>query len=234
MSPFSGLSGCLPLLVQLPVIYSLFNGIKDAVNALTAHGARPDLHFLWIADVSKSPASLSGASAAFPANLLIEFAHPAVLIIPLLAAAATFVQSRMMMQPPRAGMTAQEQSMANLSRQMSFLMPVIIFLMASGSAFSIGISLYWVTQSMYMVIQQYYMLGWGGMKVPAWMPGASRTTSLSHPEHVAGAAGGASTKTAPKAAVVASKPVPATVGGGDAPPRKPNANRSNKARKRRR
>ena len=239
MSPFSGLSGCLPLLVQLPVIYSLYNGIKSAVTSLTAHGAHPDLHFLWLSDVSKSSGQLVGAGTAFPANLLVELSHPSVLIIPIFASAATFMQSRMMMQPARPDMTSQEQSMYNLSRQMSFIMPVMIFVLAL--SFPIGIALYWVTQSAYMVVQQYYMLGWGGMKVPGWMPGSSRTTSLSYAGFNKGAAGaaGAGNPTSPAAKNGNKKPATAKavapVGGGDvttAP--KPNPNRSAKARKRRR
>lgn len=230
MSPFSGLSGCLPLIVQLPVIYSLYNGIKSAVNVLkTTHG-NPDVHFLWASDVSQSASALAHATAAFPASLATEFAHPTVLIIPLMAAAATFVQSRMMMQPPRPDMTSQEKSMANLSRQMSFFLPVMIFLLAL--SFPVGIALYWVTQSSYMVIQQYYMLGWGGMKVPAWMPGSSRQTALSYPIPTKGAAGqGIKADGDKPTAPAATKPaVPAIVGG--PPPRKPS--RAARARKRRR
>jgi YidC/Oxa1 family membrane protein insertase len=240
MSPFSGLSGCLPMIVQLPVIYSLYNGIRGAVATLVStHGQRPDVHFLWTSDVSQSASDLSNAHGiAFPANLVAEFAHPWVLIIPLMAAAATFVQSRMMMQPPRPDMTSQERSMYNLSRQMSFFLPVMIFVLALG--FPVGIALYWVTQSSYMVIQQYYMLGWGGMKVPGWMPGAARQTSLSYsptPRGAAGAAGnnGKAGKTdKPDATVVVAgvpePPPPATVGG----PARAKPSRSARARKRRR
>jgi len=230
MSPFSGLSGCLPLLVQLPVIYSLYNGIRSAVNTLkTTHGSA-DVHFLWASDVSKTASDLAHATGAFPASLVTEFAHPTVLIIPLLAAAATFVQSRMMMQPLRPDMTSQERSMTNLSRQMSFFLPVMIFMLALN--FPVGISLYWVTQSGYMVVQQYYMLGWGGMKVPGWMPGAARQTALSYSVVKQGAAGQNSQASIGKTPPAAGpKPtVPATVGG--PPPRKPS--RAARARKRRR
>ena len=237
MSPYSGLSGCLPLVVQLPVIYSLYNGINAAVKQLTSHGAHPDLHFLWVSDVSQTSGQLVGVGKTpFPNSLLIELAHPVILIIPLLAAIATFVQSRMMMQPPRPNMTTQEQSMQNLSRQMSFIMPVMIFVLALG--FPVGIALYWVTQSAYMVIQQYYMLGWGGMKVPAWMPGSARMTSLSYKPHSEGAAGAKTdinNAKGEKANEQAKTPI--SVGGGNAnsaTARRHNANRSTKARKRRR
>jgi YidC/Oxa1 family membrane protein insertase len=230
MSPFSGLSGCLPMLVQLPVIYSLYNGIRNAVKTLiTTHG-NADVHFLWAGDVSKSASDLAHATGALPASLVTEFTHPTVLIIPLMAAAATFVQSRMMMQPPRPDMTSQERSMYNLSRQMSFFLPVMIFVLALN--FPVGIALYWVTQSAYMVVQQYYMLGWGGMKVPGWMPGSARQTSLSYPVAAQGAAGQGNKPGNGKPAAPAppKPPVPATVGG--PPPRKPS--RAARARKRRR
>jgi YidC/Oxa1 family membrane protein insertase len=50
MSPFSSLSGCLPTLVQLPVLFGLYRGILFAVqNSKTSHA-----HFLWIHNVADS------------------------------------------------------------------------------------------------------------------------------------------------------------------------------------
>src|SRR4029077_19079677 len=42
-----------------------------------------------------------------------------------------------------------------------------------------GIALYWLAQNIFMICQQWYIVGWGGLKVPRWFPGAGRTTPLS-------------------------------------------------------
>jgi hypothetical protein len=105
---------------------------------------------------------------------------PTLLILPLIAAAFTFAQSRMMMPPPRPDLTDQERSMQNISRQMSILFPGMIFIF--GLLLPQGLAIYWVTGTMFMVLQQYIVVGWGGLKVPAWWPGANRTTPLSYPK----------------------------------------------------
>jgi len=73
--------------------------------------------------------------------------------------------------------------MANISKQMSLIFPVVIILFSLN--FPQGLALYWVTGTLFMVVQQYLVVGWGGMRVPAWLPGAHRTTSLSYPKAAA-------------------------------------------------
>jgi YidC/Oxa1 family membrane protein insertase len=169
ISPFSGLTGCVPALVQLPVLIGLYNAIRQATSTLSQHGISK--HFLWIDDVSQS--------AAPNGNWNHVLTHPTYLILPLLAAIFTFAQSRMMMQPQRSDMTDQERSMAAISKQMTLLFPVMIFIF--GLLFPQGLAIYWVTGTMFMVLQQWYVVGWGGLKVPEWWPGANRVTPLSFP-----------------------------------------------------
>src|SRR5450759_4533094 len=160
VSPFSSLSGCLPALVQMPVLVGLYRGITNATSHLgnsVGHG------FLWIGDVSQSAAQsccTNGSSTDWSRALI----HPAVLILPLLAAILTFAQSRMMMPPQRPDMTDQERTMTNVTKQMSVLFPVIIFWLSLN--FPQGLALYWVTGTLFLVLQQYHLVGWGSLKVP--------------------------------------------------------------------
>jgi len=176
ISPFSGLTGCLPALVQMPVLIGLYNAIRQATQHLVAQHV--PVHFLWIPDVSKS-VLVNGNVAGIAAN-------PGGLILPIIAAAATFAQSRMMMPPPRPDLTDQERSMQNVSRQMSVLFPIMIFIF--GLVLPQGLAIYWVTGTLFMVLQQYIVLGWGGLKVPEWFPGANRVTALSYPKAAPSAA----------------------------------------------
>jgi YidC/Oxa1 family membrane protein insertase len=153
INPLSQLSGCFPLLIQLPFIYALFGSIKKLSGELHGHTG-----FLWISNLDQSP---------LKAGLL---SHPALVIIPILAGLLTFMQSKMMMQQQRPDMTEQERQMYRVMAQTTYLMPVLIAVFALN--FNQGIGLYWVTQSGVMVLQVFSMMGWGGLKVPPWFPGA--------------------------------------------------------------
>ena len=236
VSPFSSLSGCLPALVQMPVLIGLYRGISNATANL---GSIPK-GFLWIGDVSQSGAQAcckSGSTTDW-AQLLV---HPAVLILPILAAVLTFAQSRMMMPPPRPDMTDQERTMANVTKQMSIIFPVIILWLSLN--FPQGLALYWVTGTLFMVLQQYHLVGWGSLRVPSWLPGAHRTTALSYPKHVPGTAAAAAkasvvdgtaarSSTNGRGATTAKATVaPVAAGAVNAPPARPPKKRTNRRRR---
>ncbi len=156
VNPLSQLSGCLPLLIQLPFIYALFGSINKLSSGLHGHTS-----FLWISKLNET---------AFKAPHGGILGNPTLLIVPILAGVLTYMQSKMMMQPARPDMTDQERQMYRVMSQTTYLMPVLIAFFALN--FQQGVGLYWITQSLVMVIQVYTMMGWGGLKVPAWVPGA--------------------------------------------------------------
>jgi YidC/Oxa1 family membrane protein insertase len=172
ISPFSSLTGCIPALIQMPVLIGLYQSIRSVTNTLP----KTDRGFLWIGDVTKSAQQACCTGHNGLAGLLTQ---PELLILPLLAAAFTFAQSRMMMPPARPDMTDQERSMQGVTRQMSFIFPVMIFVFSF--LFPQGLAIYWVTGTMFMVAQQYHLLGWNGLVVPTWFPGARRVTALTIP-----------------------------------------------------
>ncbi|MBY0009049.1 YidC/Oxa1 family membrane protein insertase [Paenibacillus typhae] len=113
------MAGCLPLIVQMPIFIALYNSIYY----------NPDLRehsFLWL-----------------------QLGEPDKLfILPLLAAATTFLQTRMMtkMNP------VQQQG------PMQFMMmvyPVLIFIMSYN--FPAALPLYWVYSNLYTIIQNYFL-----------------------------------------------------------------------------
>jgi hypothetical protein len=69
--------------------------------------------------------------------------------------------------------------MQGITKQMSFIFPLMIFVFSF--LFPQGLAIYWVTGTMFMVAQQYHLLGWNGLKVPSWFPGANRVTALTIP-----------------------------------------------------
>ena len=172
ISPFSSLTGCIPALVQMPVLIGLYQSIRYFTNPGIL--AATDKGFLWIHDVTQS-----AQAACCTHGLGGLLSQPQLLILPIIAGAFTFAQSRMMMPPARPDMSDQERSMAGVTKQMSFIFPVMIFVFSF--LFPQGLAIYWATGTMFMVAQQYHLLGWNGLVVPSWFPGAKRVTALTIP-----------------------------------------------------
>jgi YidC/Oxa1 family membrane protein insertase len=172
ISPFSSLTGCIPALVQMPVLIGLYQSIRYFTNK----GVLPasDKGFLWIHDVTQSAQQALGTHGL--GGLVTQ---PQLLILPLIAGLFTFAQSRMMMPPSRPDMSDQERSMQGVTRQMSFIFPVMIFVFSF--LFPQGLAIYWATGTIFMVAQQYHLLGWNGLVVPSWFPGSKRVTALTIP-----------------------------------------------------
>ncbi len=193
ISQFSSMQGCFPMVIQAMIIFPLYSSIKGASGALTS-----GLHFLWIPNIQQTAhdacclvskvgnveqysgwVNATGVDGRVFGMLTVQ--HWPLLLLPAFCGLATYIQSRMMLMPAAADASAQQQSMQNMGKTMTKIIPVFVF--ATGVTFPQGIALYWLTQSVYMIIQQYYLVGWGDLPVPHWVPGARRVTDLTHDSH---------------------------------------------------
>jgi YidC/Oxa1 family membrane protein insertase len=150
INPLGGLSGCLPALLQFPILtglYYVFYG--NARNHTFAD------HFLFVPHLNDLPST----HPLIPGLPIPTFVY---LIIPLLAAATTFVQSRMMQQPLSAVPTEQEQQTQQMTRTMQVMMPLMIAYFAIVTP--AGLGLYWFVSNTVAIIQQYFVTGWGGLR----------------------------------------------------------------------
>ena len=135
VNPFSG---CLPQLVQLPVLYALFAALR-----------RPDLFggesFLGLA-LDKAPcAHLSGAC------LIGLASQPVVLAIVLLVGLTTYLQQRMSITDPQQA-------------RMFLFMPVMVAYFALN--FQIALSIYWIVSTLVYILEYFIVVGRPG-PVPA-------------------------------------------------------------------
>jgi YidC/Oxa1 family membrane protein insertase len=133
------MSGCLPILLQIPIFLGLYQGIT---NLSRSHEGVWDGGFLWLTSLAD--------------------ADP-IKILPILAAVFQFVQTRMMRPYKQGKITDPQQAMMNT--MMNF-MPLTVILF--GWTFASGAVLYWATQSVYSVVQQWIITGWGSMR--DWFP----------------------------------------------------------------
>ena len=85
-------------------------------------------------------------------------------ILPIAAGVFQFVQTKMM-KPQGQGKSSDPQQ-AMMNTMMNFMpLMVVVF----GWTFASGPVIYWVTQSVFSVVQQWFITGWGSMK--DWIPG---------------------------------------------------------------
>ena len=147
VNPLGGLVGCLPLIVQIPVLTALYWVFRNA------HVGSP--HFLFVPDLM-----------AFPTQVPILHGLPipaiAYLIFPLLAAATTFVQSKMLQAPAPPNPTEQERQTQQMQRMMVVMSPLMIGYFAL--QVPAGLGLYWFVGNCVSIIQQYFVVGWGSLR----------------------------------------------------------------------
>ena len=122
-------SSCLPLLIQLPIIFAFFKVMREPATF-----------------VFKTPGVYESINKAFLWIPNLEMADHIMWGLPLLAGLTTFLQSKTMAQP--AGDESQQSTM----KMMNMFLPVMIFF--SARAFPAGLALYWVLSNVFTIIQQ--------------------------------------------------------------------------------
>ncbi len=134
-------SGCLPMLIQMPIIFALFYVVRDPAKYVFVNTpmsfAEVAKNFLWLKDLTLSE-SLTSALA---------IGTLAVPILAILSGVTTYIQFKMTM--PK-GNKDQTQKM------MSTMMPVFIGWMSY--TFPSGLAIYWIVGNIFTIIQQYFML----------------------------------------------------------------------------
>jgi YidC/Oxa1 family membrane protein insertase len=129
-------AGCLPILLQIPVFYALYKVLLVSVEM------RHQPFIAWIKD-------LSAADPLTPVNLfgLLHFTPPAMLavgVLPILVGATQYLSMKLNPQP-----------MDPAQAQVFALMPwVLVFVMAP---FAAGLQLYWITNNVLTMAQQWFL-----------------------------------------------------------------------------
>ena len=165
--------GCLPALIQIPVFIALYQAI---INILPGAGGNIDkINSLLYFPQFKLSSAID--PNFFGLNLGVKPADfgkygVLLLLIPLLTAALTFIQSKMALpkpvkhypsDSPKEGKEKEglEESMGAVQSQMVYLMPVMIGYFAF--SFPIGLAIYWNTYTILGIWQQHRVAGWGGL-----------------------------------------------------------------------
>ncbi|MGQ9813597.1 MAG: YidC/Oxa1 family membrane protein insertase [Candidatus Roseilinea sp.] len=141
---FNPLSGCLPTLVQFPILIGLYNAIMRtmAVNPFS------------LLELGKHVYSfLPGLSSLVPINsqfLLWDLGQPdPFFVVPILVVATTYFSSRFTMTP------STDPQMRQTNQMMMWMLPIMFgFFMLSAP---VGLGIYWIISNV-IGIGQYYLL----------------------------------------------------------------------------
>lgn len=128
ISPFSGMAGCLPMFLQMPIFIGLFVVLGRAIELRGAPFA------LWIHDLSKSDVVWHGIS--------IPYVMPEGLtILPFVMVVTTFFQTKQTVTDPN-------------QKAMIYMMPAMMFFFSA--VMPSGLVLYWIVSNLWGIAQ--YMI----------------------------------------------------------------------------
>jgi YidC/Oxa1 family membrane protein insertase len=179
-------SGCLPLLLQLPLLFIIYTVIQNGITnfnptkMLTIAGVQ-------VVSLTCSPVPMFDAArnvipcidpiVPWLGNLNVSV--PEVFIgtphqflgglgfLSIISAILQLVQSRMMLTPADPN---NDDPNLRVQRQMMLFLPLISI--AWGSILPAGLFIYWIVATVFSIVQQYLIVGWGAMfPLFGWTPG---------------------------------------------------------------
>jgi YidC/Oxa1 family membrane protein insertase len=158
MNPVAG--SCLPLLIQMPVLFGLFYALSAVLR--NAHNVNDinQLLYPFIPPFHTMPSLESIFIYPLFGHISLGLADPTH-ILPILAALATFIQMRMSQPKPQPGDApnpAQQQM-----KIMMYISPLMVGIF--GWTYAAGLALYWTVSSVFGIFQQYFVTGWGSLLV---------------------------------------------------------------------
>lgn len=138
------MSAIVPLLWQIPILIALFFVIQEGVT--------PDNIWLLYA-----PLSTINIAAISPHFLWLDLTKIDIIVLPLVVGLAQFVQMKLAMAKVPAPSTGEgfAASMAQASKMMVYVMPVMVALFSA--TLPSGVGLYWFVSALFSIAQQVWI-----------------------------------------------------------------------------
>jgi YidC/Oxa1 family membrane protein insertase len=175
-------AGCLPSLLQMGMLIPMYAVIRigltnyDPSMMLGVFGVKLvpltcPAHFISAGVPDKSLPCINTVIAGIDMgkeqvlfNLPLGFFTIGISVLALIAAFLQLIQSRMMMPPP-----AENDPSASTSRSMMILLP--LFSILYGGILPAGLFIYWIVSSLFSIVQQFLIIGWGQLfPIFGWTP----------------------------------------------------------------
>lgn len=182
------LAGCLPALLQIFLLIPMYSVFSQGLQNFNVQPML-DVFGFRIIDLACDPAPIINALGQVtnpcldPVAFGVNWGVPEVIIgspgslfsgLSLLAVISALLQlitSRMAL--PVANQAMADDPNVRIQRQMAFLFPFIS--LTYGSILPAGLFLYWIVSTLFSIVQQYLILGWGGMfPLFGWTPGFAK------------------------------------------------------------
>lgn len=175
-------AGCLPALIQIPIALGLYNSLRGVVDPKTVVATVNKVLYFPALHLHKTwDAHFFGLSlGASPSQMLHTYGY-AILLVPVITALLQMIQSKMMFASQKSpepatpetslavkdGEKPQKKSTSDdfasaMQTQTMYIIPLVIGY--SSFNFPLGLSLYWNTFTIFGIIQQYTMNGWGSLQ----------------------------------------------------------------------
>lgn len=142
ISPFGG---CLPLLITMPILFALYNVIRNIpyyVNGIGSMKENPEAYKFLGLLVNESPMSLFKDRANYP------YAGILVFLIPILAMVLQFINTKLIQVKTDAG---EQDQMQSSMKMMNYMMPVMSGFFCL--SFDVSIGIYWIIGSLFRIVQ---------------------------------------------------------------------------------
>jgi YidC/Oxa1 family membrane protein insertase len=163
-------SGCVVMIVQIPILIALYNVLLLVVHATTVHAINSRLYFNFLKLDHMWNTNFFGIPLGSTPSQLIHTVGYGILIAAVLTGVLQLIQSKMMMQPaadmPKKEKGKEPDFATTFQTQSMYLLPVMVGFFSFSLPF--GLSLYWNTLTIFGIIQQYIISGWGGLV--DWLP----------------------------------------------------------------
>jgi YidC/Oxa1 family membrane protein insertase len=158
---YNPVAGCLPLLIQLPFLYGLFYALRNVFNKGVTVAQINQQIYPFLPKLHALPSTYLSWFAFLPGHPALNLALPdPTHVLPIVAALATFAQLRMA-QPRMAAQQPSKDTQTAMMSQMSYIMPIITGFFAW--TFPAGLALYWTVSTLFTMVQQYFITGWGSL-----------------------------------------------------------------------
>ncbi len=168
-------AGCLPLVLQLPILFALYSALTQLGCGLGKGGAdcpglthdNATVVLGFLGNIISNPIPVGGvldSTANWLPWITRGLQHPdPFFVLPVVAGAAQLVASIMAMPAKTPASTDPNQKMF---QSMAYMFPLMtVFL---GAQFPAGLTLYWIATTLFQIVQQYFVVGWG--KLPKYLP----------------------------------------------------------------
>jgi YidC/Oxa1 family membrane protein insertase len=184
------LGGCLPLLIQMPILFALYQAMYALANPHLVNpeaGSLQGQPFFWVQNLAYPCTAASSSTANAVAKVaegaaqyvcqgtnwigdalktgnivfLVSFAS-----LPLIMLLTQLILQKMSTPMPASNARTAEGDQQRMMGQMMLFMPIFFGYITLG--LPSGLTLYWTVSNILSIVQQYFITGWGSLV--SWLP----------------------------------------------------------------